>query len=331
MLGGKYMRIAVDIMGGDKAPEEIIAGSLAAAQQYPHWHLTLVGQSEALPKNLPDNVNTALSTSVMAMDESIENLRSKKDSSIWIATKLVKDNLADAVVSAGSTAAQMATALLLLGRIPGITRPAIATTMPTLAGGKIMLDVGANSECTAEMLLQFAQMGDLYSRMVMKVANPQIALLSNGSEECKGTETIIKAHEMIKKSDLNFIGNREGRDINKGNYDVLVCDGFTGNVALKTVEGTSSVIFSMLKEQLQKSAIRKMGTAMILPGLKELKAKLDYAEYGGAPLLGVGGVSIICHGSSDRIAVKNAIRVAGACVEGEFIKKIEAMMKQDGE
>lgn len=325
------MRIAVDIMGGDKAPEEIIAGSLAAAQQYKEWHLTLVGQSEALPKNLPDNVNTAISTSVMAMDESVENLRSKKDSSIWIATKLVKDNLADAVVSAGSTAAQMATALLLLGRIPGITRPAIATMMPTLAGGKIMLDVGANSECTAEMLLQFAQMGDIYSRLVMKAANPQIALLSNGSEECKGTETVIAAHELIKKSGLNFIGNREGRDITKGNYDVLVCDGFAGNVALKSIEGTSSTIFSLLKEQLQKSAVRKMGAAMIMPGLKEIKAALDYAEYGGAPLLGVGGVSIICHGSSDRIAIKNAIRVAGTCVEGNFIEKIKATIKQSGE
>ncbi len=325
------MRISVDLMGGDHAPKEIFQGAMSFAELYPQHQVILVGKKEIIETlvKLPGNISTYPAEEVMGMDEPVTNLVKKKDSSIWVATKLVKDNQADAVISAGSTAAQMTSALLQLGRIKGISRPAIATILPTLQKAGIMLDIGANADCKPEMLYQFAVMGSVYSQIYFGIKNPRIALLSNGEEECKGNELVVATHEILAKSGLNFIGNKEGRDLIKGGYDVMVCDGFTGNVALKTIEGTAGAIFSMLKKELTSSALRKLGAGLIKPGLKQIKNAMDYSEYGGAPLLGVKGISIICHGSSNNKAIFNAMRVAETCWEGRFVEKIEEVLQKE--
>lgn len=320
------MRIAVDMMGGDHAPQEIIMGTLAAARTYLNHNFILVGKKEALGNyQLPNNVSHVAAEQVMAMDESVENLRQKRDSSIWVATKLVKDGEANAIISAGSTGAQMAAATLLLGRIKGIDRPAIALVLPTLKGGKLVLDAGANVEVKPEQYVQFARMGSLYMQKIYQIASPKVALLSNGTEPCKGTETVVAAHQLLEKEPIHFIGNLEGRDIPFGEYDVLVCDGFTGNVVLKLAEGLSKALFSQIKEEMSKTFLRKVGASLVLPGLKEIKKQFDYKEHGGAPLLGVKGISVVCHGSSDAYAIKNALKLAISCVEVGFIQDLADM------
>jgi len=319
------LKIAVDAMGGDYAPAEIVAGSLHAMEILPQMELVLVGDESVLKKELPrlpQRISLCHASEVMGMDESVEALRKKRNSSIWIATKLVKEGEADAVVSAGSTAAQMASALLQFGRIKGIDRPAIPAVFPTLKGGKVVLDVGANTNVRPEQLLQFAVMGKIYGEKILKIAHPRIALLSNGSEEGKGNDLTIEAHELLKNSGLNFIGNIEGRDVPLGDYDVVVCDGFVGNVLIKLSEGLAGAMFSLLKKEFEKNLKTKLGAALILPGLKNIKKMMDYAEYGGAPLLGVRGISIICHGSSQAKAIQNAIKVAADCVSGGFVNRI---------
>lgn len=327
------MKIAVDAMGGDYAPGEIVAGALKGAEMFPDIEVILVGHEEVLRKdfpNLPRNARVHHASEVMAMDESVESLRNKKDSSIWVATKLVKEKQADAVVSAGSTAAQMASALLQLKRIEGIDRPAISTVYPTLQGGKVILDVGANTNVDADQLVQFAVMGKTYAEVILKIENPRVALLSNGSEEGKGNGVVLEAHQLLKKTNLNFIGNIEGRDIPAGTYDVAICDGFVGNVLLKLSEGLASSLFALMKNEFQKDMRGKLGAALLMPGLKSIKKMMDYAEVGGAPLLGVKGVSIICHGSSKSLAIQNAVRVARECVAGRFIEQVEESISKEG-
>lgn len=327
------MRIAVDAMGGDFAPGEICLGAVLAAESFPEIELTLVGNETILKQefpSLPKNVTIFHASEVMAMDESVEAIRKKRDSSIWVATKLVKEKEADAVVSAGSTAAQMASALLQFGRIKGIDRPAISTVFPTIKGGKVLLDVGANTNVRPEQLFQFALMGKTYAEVILGIKNPGVALLSNGTEEGKGNDVIVEAHQLLKKANLNFIGNIEGRDIPAGEYDVAVCDGFVGNVVIKVSEGLGGLLFSLLKQEFERSLRTKIGAALVLPGLKNIKKMLDYAEVGGAPLLGVKGVSIICHGSSKKRAIQNAIRVARDCVSGKFIERIEESINGEG-
>ncbi|MGI6066191.1 MAG: phosphate acyltransferase PlsX [Bacillota bacterium] len=327
------MKIAVDAMGGDNAPREIILGTVAAAQAMPEIEYILVGKEELIKEgfpSLPKNISVIHAEQVMAMDESVESLRKKRDSSIWVATKLVKEKQADAVVSAGSTAAQMASALLQFGRIKGIDRPAIATIYPTLQGGKVILDVGANTNVRPEQLVQFAIMGKTYAEMILGIKKPRVALLSNGTEEGKGNELTVEAHQLLKSAPVNFIGNIEGRDIPAGRYDVVVCDGFVGNVVIKISEGLGGALFSLLKQEFKRNLRTKLGAALVLPGLKNLKKMMDYAEYGGAPLLGVKGVSIICHGSSGERAIKNALRVARDCVTGQFITRIEESINGEG-
>ncbi len=225
----------------------------------------------------------------------------------------------------------MASALLQFGRICGIERPAICTVFPTLNGGKVILDVGANTEVKPEQLVQFALMGKTYAELILHIHNPKVALLSNGTEECKGTEVIIQAHQMLKSANINFVGNIEGRDIPIGNYDVAVCDGFAGNVLLKVSEGLAMAFFTLLKKEFTQNFRNKLGAVLLKPGLKNIKKMMDYAEYGGAPLLGVKGISIICHGSSKDLAIQNAIRVARDCVTGGFIKQIENSITREGE
>ncbi|MCL1976042.1 MAG: phosphate acyltransferase PlsX [Firmicutes bacterium] len=321
------MRIAIDIMGGDHAPGEIMAGALQAAAKWPEHHLILVGREEALPVFLPANCSFHRADQIMAMDESVENLRQKKDSSIWQATQLVKDNQADALLSAGSTAAQMATAVLLLGRIPGVSRPAIGSVAPGFPAERVILDIGANTECTPQMLLQFARMGRVLSQVLLKRENPRVALLSNGEEAHKGNELIRASYTLLAESDVNFIGNMEGRDLFSGDFDVLVFDGFTGNIAVKSAEGAVALIMSLIKDEFTASFLRKLGAFIVKPGLKKIKDQLDYQEHGGAPLLGVKGISIVCHGSSHARAIINSVGKAITCMEANFISHLTEAMK----
>lgn len=321
------MRIAVDAMGGDFAPEEIVKGTLQAGAAFPHEELILVGQTtrikQYLPSQLPENLSLWEAREVIAMDEHPAGaVRKKKDSSIVVGTRLVKEGKADAIVSAGSTGAQMAAALLGLGRIKGIERPAIVTVIPTLAGGKLILDVGANPDAAPEHLLQYAMMGRIYAEKIMGMENPRVGLLNIGSEEGKGNELTQKAYPLLQKAPLNFTGNIEGRDVPYGRADVIVCEGFAGNVLLKTAEGLAGALFELIKEKITATPIRKLGALAVKPGLKEIAKMMDYAEYGGAPLLGVNGISIICHGSSKEKAIYNAIRVARDCIKARFIEQI---------
>lgn len=318
------MRIAVDIMGGDNAPEAIFRGAMQAARQHPAWEYLLVGTHAALDerKELPENVDLVFCNSVMGMDEDVRGLMKKRDSSIWMATELVKKGEADAVVSAGSTAAQMASATLLLGRVPGVERPAIGTVVPTLEGPRFLLDVGANVDCGEQQLVQFARMGEVYARLVQGVERPRLALLVNGTEPHKGNNASRAAYAVLQESGLNFIGNLEGRDILKGGYDVLVCDGMSGNVAIKTVEGTMSVLMKLIKQELTASPKRALGAALVKDGFADIKERFDYEEYGGAPLLGVKGVSIVCHGSSDVRAIYQALELAASCFDSQLVETL---------
>ncbi len=316
------MRIAIDIMGGDNAPSEIIDGALNIARKYPDYQLILVGKKEALPADLPQNCLFHEATEVMAMDESVENLRHKPNCSIWQATLLVKEDKADAIISAGSTAAQMAAAILLLGRIKGISRPAICSVIPGIHAERLVLDIGANADCTAQMLYQFAAMGHSYAQIIWQKERPRIALLANGTEDHKGNQLTKEAHQLLADSQFNFIGNQEGRDLFKGDFDVLVADGFSCNIAIKAAEGAVAAIMHFLKEELTSSFSRKIGAALIKPGLRVIKNKLNYQQVGGAPLLGVNGLSIVCHGSSKAMAIENACLVAIQCIERDFVKSL---------
>lgn len=322
------MKIAIDAMGGDYAPAEIVKGAVQAAQAYPETELILVGQPERIAEFLttadcPRNLSVREAAEVIGMEEHpAQAVRKKKDSSIVVATRMVKEGEADAVVSAGSTGAQMAAGLLGLGRIKGIDRPAIGTVIPTLEGGKLLLDVGANPDAKPENLVQYAIMGSIYAEKILGINNPRVALLNIGTEETKGNELAQTTYPLLKEAPINFIGNLEGRDLPFGRADVTVCEGFVGNVVIKTTEGLAGALFQLIKEKITATTVRKLGALAIKPGLKEIAQMMDYAEYGGAPLLGVNGISVICHGSSKQKAIFNAIRVALECVESQFIEKI---------
>ena len=317
------MKIAIDVMGGDHAPEEIMKGSLQALEANPELELLLVGSEDAFRQYLPSGtkrVETIISGSVMAMDEAVENLRNKKDSSIYLATEAVADGKADAIVSCGSTAAQMAAAVLLLGRIKGVKRPAIVLPFPSLKGSKVMLDGGANADADAANLVDFAILGNAYAKLLTGKERPEVVLLSNGTEAHKGNAVVKETHQLLAENDfLNFKGNIEGRDIMVGDYDVLITDGFTGNVVMKVTEGVASGLFHLVKEEITATTTRKIGAALVKPGLKNIAKRFDYSNYGGMPLLGVKGISIVCHGSSKAAAVVSAIKGAVSFVEQDFI------------
>lgn len=323
------MKIAVDAMGGDYAPDEVVMGSIDAAKNQ-GIEIVLVGDEakirEKLAKynagDLPISVHHAAEVIEMGEPPAVA-LRKKKNSSVVVATKLVKDGLCDAVVSAGNTGAAMGSALLVLGRIKGIHRPAIASVIPSIKGGTLLLDIGANAECDPLNLVQFAVMGSIYSNKILGADNPKVGLLNIGEEETKGKPVYMEAFKLLKESGLNFIGNIEGREITSGAADVVVCDGFVGNVVLKFGEGLARDLMSMIKLELQKNIFVKIGAAIVFSQAKGLRKKMDYSEYGGAPLLGVKGVSIICHGSSKAKAVMNAIRVAKECVEVNVVNCIK--------
>ncbi len=322
------MRIAVDAMGGDRAPGEIIRGAKEAARSG-IAEVILVGREDVIMNELRRyppvrGVSVVHAEEVIEMEEQPASaLRKKTDSSISVATRLVKEGIADALVSAGNTGAQMAAALLGLGRISGVQRPAIGAVIPTFKSGKLLLDAGANVDCKPHNLLQFAKMGSFYAQKIMEIPCPKVGLLNIGTEACKGNEVTLETYELLKESKLNFVGNVEARDIFQGEIDVIVCDGFVGNAVLKFGEGMVSTLFQLLDNETKSSWRLKLGAALVAPALKKIKRTMDYAEYGGAPLLGVQGVSIISHGSSDARAIKNAVKLAVYCVEKNFVLRIK--------
>jgi glycerol-3-phosphate acyltransferase PlsX len=328
------IKIAVDSMGSDNAPFSEIEGIVQAAKAY-GVGVILVGKEsllqpllkEAGGADLPIEIRNA--TQVIAMDEApTAALRRKRDSSIRIAADLVREKQASGLVSAGNTGAVMAISKMVFGSVPGVDRPALAAILPTLEGHAVLLDVGANVACKPHHLVQFAVMGHLFSKKIIGVATPRVGLMSIGEEESKGNELTKEVHKTLKQVNLNFIGNVEGRDIYNGRADVIVCDGFTGNVALKTSEGLIEAVLKLLKDELSRNLQAKLGALLSQQSFKRLKKRLDYSEYGGAPLIGLRGVSIICHGRSSSNAIKNAVRVAKEFAENQVNEKLETELSQ---
>lgn len=317
------MRIALDAMGGDYAPAVTVEGAVETINESEDIEIVLVGDEPSIRKELsgkryaPDRLQIRHSSQVVGMDEpALAAVRKKKDSSIRRAVELVKSHEADAVVSAGHSGVAMAASLLLLGASEGVHRPAIATIMPTIKRPFVLLDAGANVDCGPENLLQFALMGDAYCRAMFSNPEPKIALLSIGEEDTKGNLLTKEAFKLLKDSGLRFLGNMEGKDIFSGFADVVVCDGFIGNIVLKTSEGLADVMMKMLKREVTDVATGRIGYLFMKPALRSFRKKTDYAEYGGAPLLGINGACIISHGRSSAKAIRNAVKGAA-----EFAKK----------
>jgi len=342
-------RIAVDAMGGDFAPSEIVKGAVWAAQDY-NVPIELVGQVDKIQKVLDEitrkgirsnrggyfvkkikvdlsklDIKLTQADEIIEMGEAVGTaIRKKKNSSIVLTVDAVAKGSSDAVVAAGSTGAAMAASLFGLGRIRGIERPAIAATLPTLQDPVILIDAGANSESSAEMLLQFALMGSTFVEKVYNRPTPRVGILNIGEEEEKGNQLVKEAHKLLKENTLgiNFIGNIEGKELLYGNVDVVVCDGFVGNVALKTVEGCSMMLFKLIKEQFKSDILSMMVGLLAKPFLRRIYKKINYEEFGGALLLGVKGITVISHGRSSSYAIKNAVRVAKEAVESGVCDKI---------
>lgn len=322
-------RVALDAMGGDQGPAVNVEGAVAAAREL-GLSVLLVGVEQELSQNLQNHSINGLGVSICHAPETVgmhespsAALRKKKQSSIRVGLELVKKGDADAFISAGNTGAVMATALVTLGPLPGVERPAIALIVPTLRGHSILLDVGANVDCKPRQLLQFAIMGDVYARQVMGKTSPTVGLLSIGEEESKGNELTRETFkELEEEPSINFTGNVEGREVFSGAADVIVCDGFTGNIALKITESAVEFFTVLLKEELAKGLVGKAGAVLARGAFERFKKRVDYSEYGGAPLLGVKGVCIISHGRSSAKAIKNAIRVAAECVENRVVEHI---------
>jgi len=326
------MKIAIDAMGGDFGPTPIIEGVVKALRKK-DFTAYLVGKEDEIrpliPKELLDKVRFINSEDVIQMRENATEALKRKESTIYKSIQLLKDKEVDAVVSAGHSGATMSLATLRLGRIKGIKRPAICTFMPTIKKTHVLvLDVGANVDCDANNLFQFGLMGEVYAKVVLNKENIKIGLLSNGEEETKGNSVTKEAFKLLKEKFDNFIGNIEGNDIFKGEVDVVVTDGFIGNIVLKTSEGAAETIGKLIKEEINKSGIlQKIGALLLKPVFKGLKKATDYAEYGGAPLLGVNGCVIISHGKSNSKAIKNAIFQAIKYVENNVNEKIKESLK----
>jgi glycerol-3-phosphate acyltransferase PlsX len=323
------IRVALDAMGGDRGPEVTVEGAVSAARELGST-VVLVGDEQVLQDHLTRHDVRGLTLSIQHAPEAVDMgespmaaFRKKKHSSIRVGLELVKRGDADAFVSAGNTGAVMATALVVLGPLPGVERPAIAVVVPTMTHPAVLLDVGANVDCKARHLLQFAIMGHVYARDILGQARPRIGLLSIGEEESKGNELTREAFKAMEdERSLNFIGNVEGRDVFSGAADVIVCDGFTGNVALKISEGLAETMFHLLREELKKDLRGRAGSLLLLPAFRRFKRRVDSSEFGGAPLLGVNGVCMISHGRSTGKAIRNAIRAAEGCVSNTVIAHI---------
>ncbi len=312
------MKIALDAMGGDYGPATTVEGAIDALKEYKDLSVILVGDGTGIKTELDKKNYTDTRVSIKHASQTVEMndsplkaLRRKKDSSIRVAVDLVKSGDADAMVSAGNSGVVMATALYVLGKLPGAERPAIATIMPGLKHHFVLLDAGANVDCKPVHLYQFAIMGEAYARFIFEIKSPKVGLLSIGEEDAKGNELTKEAFKLIKSSHVNFIGNIEGQDIFSGDADVVVCDGFVGNIALKVSEGLAETMAKMLKKEIVEKASGRIGSLFFKDAFKNFKKRMDYSEYGGAPLLGISKPCIIGHGRSTSKAIKNAIRVAG--------------------
>ncbi|MEM7772747.1 MAG: phosphate acyltransferase PlsX [Cyanobacteria bacterium P01_E01_bin.6] len=335
-MGSTQARIAIDAMGGDHAPEEIVAGAVRAREEL-GIEIILVGDQDRIKESLDrhhqkSDMEIVPATDIVEMhEEPLTSIRKKPNASINVAMNLVKQKRADAVVSAGHSGAAMASALLRLGRLKGIDRPAIGAVLPTMIAGKsvLILDVGANVDCRPKFLNQFAIMGDIYSRSVMGVDDPKVGLLNIGEEPSKGNDLALRAHEMLEKnSRISFIGNAEGRDVLSGDFDVVVCDGFVGNVLLKFAEAIGDVLLQILREELPQGIRGKLGVGMLKPNLRRIGQRIDHAEHGGGLLLGVAGICIISHGSSQAPSVFNAIRLAKEAVDHRVLDQIQSQYQK---
>ncbi len=330
------LTIAVDAMGGDNAPKAEVEGAVSAARDL-GIKVVLVGQQELIRKELtqyPDSGQLPIEIvdareRITMEDHAARAVRTKRDSSMRVASRMVRDGIAQGFVSAGNTGAIMATAKMVQGVVPGVDRPALAMPLPTVVKGSpvVVVDVGANVDCTPDMLAQFAVMGEIYSRIILGRPKPRVGVLSIGEEDHKGNDITRSTSQLLKGLNLNFIGNVEGRDIYSGDVDVIVCDGFIGNVVLKVSEGVADMVKHLLRESLEATIAGKIGYVISKTAFSAFKKRMDYSEYGGAPLLGVRGVCIICHGRSNANALKNAIRVAKEFCKGDVNQQIEEELR----
>jgi len=326
------IKVAIDAMGGDFGPYPIIEGAVLALKEYPDFHAILVGDREKIlslvPSWLQKRISIVDAEDVIRMEEAATEALKRKESSIYKAVELVRNKEADAVVSAGHSGATMSLATLRIGRLKHVSRPAIATLMPTYKEKKtLVLDVGANVDCKPEHLFEFGVMGEAYARAIMDIDTPRVGLLSNGEEETKGNELTKNAFALLKKLPT-FIGNVEGNNIFDASVDVVVCDGFTGNILLKTSEGVADAISKLMKKNIKRSPLSMAGAFMMKKVFRALKKEIDYSEYGGAPLIGIRGCAIVSHGKSTPKAIKNAIFQAIRYVESDINRFIEERLEE---
>jgi glycerol-3-phosphate acyltransferase PlsX len=329
------MKIAVDAMGGDHGPAVVVEGAVAAVREF-GAAVILVGDAAAIEREVErlDAGSLGLeirhASQIVGMAESpAQALRRKRDSSLRVAAELVRDGKASAFISAGNTGAALAISMFVIGVLRGVDRPAIATVLPNLKGFTVLIDVGANVNPKPWHLFQFALMGHVYARDILGIDRPRVGLLSVGEEEGKGNDLTREAYEQLKDSSLNFVGNVEGRDIYNGACDVVVTDGFTGNVALKISESLAEMLGAMIKEELTRDWRSKLGATLALPAFQRFRRRVDYTEMGGAPLLGIDGAAIICHGASPVKAIKNAVRVAGEWAKAGLNDHIRAALETE--
>ena len=326
------MKILVDAMGGDNAPLEIIKGAVSAASEV-DAEIVLIGNAKVIKKHLDDlpkreNIKVKHASEVITNEDvPTKAIKTKKDSSMVVGFDMIKEKQGEVFISAGNTGALLTGALLNVGRIKGVARPALCPTLPSLKGPFVIVDAGANTNCRPDYLVQFAKMGSIYCKNVLGIKNPRVGLVNVGTEEEKGNDLTKATYGLLKKEKINFIGNIEGRDIMQGEADVVVCDGFTGNVILKTLEGFGLAVFGILKSEIQKSLTRKVGALLMKPGLREIKHKMDYTEYGGALLLGIDGGIIKCHGTSKEKEIKCAILQAYEFSKNNTIENIKEAIK----
>jgi glycerol-3-phosphate acyltransferase PlsX len=334
------VRIAVDAMGGDQGPRVVVPGALEAVRRGPaELEVILVGQEDRIRAELPPDAQGQGSLRVVHASEVIgmseppaSAFRKKKDSSIAVATRLVRDGEADGFVSAGNTGAVVASSLVNMGRLHGVSRPAISTLWPSARGGAVVLDVGANYECVPKNLVQFAIMGSVFARFHLGIDAPRVGLLNIGEERSKGNDLVRESYPLMENEpSVNFVGNVEGRDVFNGAADVVVCDGFVGNVILKFSESIFSFLTHMVKDEIRKGVVAKAGAFLMKGAFSNVRTQLDYAEYGGAPLLGVKGVTIISHGKSEPRAIKNAILAAANTVTAHVNDHIEERFRESAQ
>lgn len=324
------MRIIIDAMGGDNAPQAIVKGSVAGINEFPDVTIVLTGDQYRIGEILSgltydkDRLEIVHTTQIIEMNDSpVKAMKEKPDSSMAVALKMVAEGKGEMAISAGNTGALVAGATLIVKRIPGIKRPALAPVLPTQTGEVLLIDVGANTECTPKYLQQFGVMGSIYMEKVFGMSSPKVGLINIGGEEEKGSELTKQAYQLLKNAPVNFVGNAEGRDLLSGQFDVLVCDGFTGNIVLKFVEGCAKTILGMLKGYIRESAGAKLGAVFMKGAFGKLKKKMDYTEYGGSLLLGLRGGVVKSHGSSDEKAIFNTIRNARKFISGNVVEVIK--------